>query len=384
MKERLDNISKEAKGYWEKFQETTVGKAFKIATGSTVGRAVTTVTSSLALATAVTALAPVGIAIASAAIVAVGVEALSDTLQVRTIRNLEKENSLLVKNRTAKDVQDYILNLEPKLTKALTSELYLPIRDNKLSTHQRYSQENEKTSLTPASRAILKKGVSIGVGVASAVAKGGILPIVKAVGTNAYGLFAEKNKKNQIEQLKLRFQNQIDLERAKSDSPGYNDYTDLKVETKKQRIQTLAIKALVTQDDYRTLSQDQLKDRFSSLKTEIEAKEKSISSRGFTDGLKSFAKNFGRAHNPFSKYNETKKVVVTDYSPLSKVMDKEKKEAVKVEKVSSPIIKDNSLSPTKNVLKENLASSVKEAKKEANVEKIIKERQMKTTQYRQK
>jgi hypothetical protein len=54
-----------------------------------------------------------------------------DTVRTRDTRQLQKENQLLVQNRTAKSIQDQIFKLDPSLNEILKGELYEPTTTGK-------------------------------------------------------------------------------------------------------------------------------------------------------------------------------------------------------------------------------------------------------------
>ena len=315
---------------WEKFEETEEGQIFKIGTSVAVTRVAYIVLASLTIAGLLSPASPaVAIAIGAIGLATVVIGVAMDTARTRETRQLQKENDLLVKDRTAKSTQDYILKLEPDLSQILKDELYQPSIDGKKSTTKRYLSENsEKLEVAKGvGKAFLKHGLNIASIALESLASHGI-GLIKSIGSFAYSLVTESKQNVDISTVQTQFKKQIDAERNKSDTPGYNNLTELKQATRLQRIQTMALQKLVTDTNYWGMKPEEKLAKFKEIKEEIAKTEKAVSAPTniFAKGLKtimSIVKDAGRAHNPFSEYNTPAKVRIEKHSSLTKAIANE-------------------------------------------------------------
>ncbi len=138
----------------------------------------------------------------------------------------------------------------------------------------------------------------------------------------------EAEAKVSVDKIRYNLKKQIDSERDKPDTPGYNNITDLKIQVREQRIQTMALKELVRDENYSSMSPEQIKANFTRIKEKLTASEKVIgTSRNlFVRGVKamgSVIKDFGRGQSPYSRVNNPREIVVKtpgmeDQLPLEK------------------------------------------------------------------
>ncbi len=270
----------------------------KIVTGSAVGRTIGVVT---VLASATVAAVPATIV----GLGAVAVGAAMDTSDTRTLRLLKKENSLLTKNRNAQDRQDELLKNEPSLSRILQDKLYVPSRSNQASLTERYIETtpNSPVSISSYGKALLKNSVDVVKNVSSAVLAPSLIGAAK-VGKAAFGLYGESKKQATKEEIGLQFKQNIDKERNKPDTPGYNDLIELAQVTREQRVQTLAIQKMVNEGSFRGAKAEEVIAAFEVAKQEVLKTEKVIQdTRGVVGTVKNYTKDFVKAHDPFSKYN---------------------------------------------------------------------------------
>lgn len=288
------------------------------------------------------------LAVASLGVVAIG--AAIDTYMVRKTRQLHSENKHLSRHCLAKDAQDKILEQNPKLSKALEGELYSPEREGKKSITKRYLRDNPptKSSLVGnialnAAKVVAEAAVSLVEGIISR----NPVKVVKVVASTTIGLGSEVSNTMSMSAKRNEFKNHIDSLRDRNDAPGYNNLKELKIAARKQKIQTLALQELVNDPNYKNYSDAQIKGKFKAIKEKIENTEKAIQSEY---GIINVIKNFGRAHNPFSKYNNpeqlTTKVNSTEFNaskPKKKVIsEKMKKAARKIRKNNKPNLNKSS------------------------------------------
>ncbi len=348
-----DDLKKESRGarifdfigkQWTNFQESRLGKVFAVLTGKALGRAVTIGIACLTIAGITGPAAPVvAIALGTLGLASVVIGAVIDTIKTRNIRKLKKENNLLVQNRVAKSTQEYILHLHPELPNILKDQLHIPRRDaNQKSIKERYiNPQNESQSLPKVlAEVALKQGASVAAVVISGVATGGIsvvkdgVDITKNAGQVLYSIAMETKNKLDVEAVSLLCQKQIDSERDKEDTPGYNNLKELKQETREQRIQTMALKKLSAElyqqrpdGSFRKLSDEEVKSKFNQIKSEIVARENNIqtSTNPLAKILKSWGKDAKKAHHPFSQYNDASKINIQKHGELTKSVEAIKK-----------------------------------------------------------
>lgn len=126
-----------------KFENTKPGKVFTIGTGVAVSRVTSIVLASLTIAGLVSPASPaIATAIGVIGLTTVAIGVVMDTVRTRATRQLQKANQLLVKNRTAKSIQDHIFKLDPSLNEILKGELYEPITTGKKSVEKRYTTQS--------------------------------------------------------------------------------------------------------------------------------------------------------------------------------------------------------------------------------------------------
>ena len=269
----------------------------------------------------------VAIAIGVIGLTTVALGVVIDTARTRATRQLQKENELLVKNRTAKSVQDHIFKLDPSLNEILKDELYHPITTGKKSVEKRYIRERSATVevAKDVGKAFFKQGLSIVSTVLEAISTKGV-NIVKAVGSFILSLATESRHNMSIRTVQKQLKTQIDQERDKSDTPGYNNIRDLRQATRSQRIQTMALKKLIADKDYWTMSPEQKKAKFQEYREQVNQTEKAVSipTNIFTRGIKklrSLIKDVGRAHDPFSEFNYPDKIRIDKHSAITATID---------------------------------------------------------------
>ena len=331
----LQNIKEWGIKQFDYIKET---KAYKIATSNALSRTISIVTSALVISSVIVASGPAAIA----GLVAVGIGAAVDTFTVRGSRQLKKENGLLVKNRAAKSKQDYLLKLEPKIAAALEGNLYKPLRSKQTSVTERYVRESSplQSNFLGFGKAVLKNVVSTVTSLSQAILTANPIQITYKAVQATWGLYSETTKNITIDDKRLEFQKQIDNERNKPDTPGYNNKRDLRIATRNQRIQTMAIQALIIDGSYRKATPEQIKTHYLQIKARIENTEKAIKEarNPVIKLIRSVGKDFIRAHNPFSKYYSPATLKVTPDSKLTVSMEKYQKstdlQPAKPEKIS--------------------------------------------------
>jgi hypothetical protein len=347
---------------WEEFEETKPGKVFKVTTGIAVSRVVSIVLASLTIAGLVSPVGPgVAIAIGVIGLTTVAVGIVMDTARTRATRQLQKENILLVKNRTARSRQEQILKLEPSLNQILEGELYQPLTSGKKSIKERYiaapSDKSAKMQIAKGvGMAFLKNSLHIVPIILEAVATKGA-NLLKALGSFALSIATESRHNVSISAVQNQLKTQIDSERDKSDTPGYNNFTDLKQATRLQRIQTMALQKLITDKGYWTMSPDQKIAKFKEIKEDIAKTEKAvrIPKNIFEKGVKLFTsvlKDMRRAHNPFSEYNAPSKIKIKKHSDLTKSIEAQSKKKHLISSVQVVKKNLNNNKSKKHVIKE--------------------------------
>lgn len=279
-------------------------KAYKVVTSKALDRTISITMAGFAILGITAAAVPA--AIVGLTTVAVG--AIIDTLTLRNTRRLVKENKLLAKNRDSINEQNEILKQNPKLSEALEGELIKPNRENKKSVTERYVKPNPKTNGFDFGKAVLKNIANSIFSIGKAAMSGKVLGTAIAIGKSAKSLYSENSVNNAISNKRQEFYQAIDSERDKPDTPGYNSLRELRESVREQRIQELALKAMeedMRQGKYNNYSKEQLKEKFQEKKLEVAKRVEEIAAQRHPviAAIRSFGKNFMRAHNPFSKYN---------------------------------------------------------------------------------
>ena len=342
---KVSGLLTKAGNKWEKFEETKPGQVLKVTTGVAVSRVVSIVLASLTIAGLLSPVSPaIAIAIGVIGLVTVAVGVAMDTARTRATRQLQKENNLLVKNRTAKSTQEQILQLEPSLNQILKDELYQPLTNGKKSITERYittpSDKSAKIEVAKGiGKAFLKHSLHIVPIILEAVATKGA-NLLRAFGSFALSIATESRHNVSISTVQNQLKTQIDSERNKSDTPGYNNFTDLRQATRSQRIQTMALQKLITDKQYWTMSPEQKIAKFKEIKADIAKTEKAVSipKNIFAKGVKLFTsilKDMGRAHNPFSEYATPGKIKIEKHSDLTKAMEAQAKKEHLISSVST-------------------------------------------------
>jgi len=297
-----DPVTKQAATPFEKIKGfisyITNSKPFRLITSSAVGRTIGII-STLAVATVATIPAVI-IGLGS---IAIG--AIMDTAQTGNLRRLRKEHSLLIKNRNAKSKQDYLLELEPKLADALKNDLYKVDRNGQKSLTEKYPDHLTKKGVNASSwgKSIFKNSISTVKSFINLIASPTAMNAGK-LALSVKGIYGEANKQLTKEQISQNFQTEINVQRDKSDTPGYNDLTELGKAARSQRIQTMALTKLMTNGKYRTSTPEEIRAEFNQIKQDLEKTEAAVKSRrGPVNRLKTVGKSFVKAHNPFSKYS---------------------------------------------------------------------------------
>lgn len=279
----------------------------KIALSPLVSRTIV-IGSAIAAFAGLSAVSPVfaGIGLASVA-VGVGI----DTYLVAKTRALHKESRYLARHRLAVNEQKNILSKSPKLETALGTKLYKPTKEGKLSEKDRLFQDDSKDKKTfwayaqGTAKTITQNAVTI----FDAAVNHNPLTILKAVGYTVWGISSSGGDVLTMEDKRNEFRQHIDLERSKSDSPGYNNRHELKKASHDQKVQTLTLMELTKDNSYLSQDKETINARFDAIKIRIEEKEKmfDLQYRPIAK-IKNALVSALHAHNPFSKFNDVEKL----------------------------------------------------------------------------
>ncbi len=257
----------------------------------------------------------------------IAIGATMDTIQVGKLRNVRKEYNLLTRYRNAKSTQDDVLKQNPKIADALASDLYHPNRENKKSLTEQHNTNTPGSGLKSWGKAIFKNSLDILRAVVDLVIRKDPTSLTQLMGVGSIGLSLkgisdEASKQKTQTQFKATLRQEINDQRRKPDSPGYDNLTELAQETRAQRIQAMALKQLVAKEGYKNASPNEIRAEFNKIKQVIEQKEKAVKDQRSVKGRIRFVfKNFVKAHNPFSKYadiSNLSKMKLEELSPLAK------------------------------------------------------------------
>ncbi|HJD63350.1 MAG TPA: hypothetical protein LFW14_07455 [Rickettsia endosymbiont of Degeeriella rufa] len=313
------------KNKWDKFTQSKVGK---ILLSNSLNYAISLTGAVIAVSGLFTPVSPIVITVAAVTAVGVGIQAVNETVKIRNLRKLHKENNLLVQNRNAKAQQDYILSLEPRLKDSLKSELFTPPKKEKDFNSDKYkiSSKNLKSIGIVFSNNIAGITSAISTAIIQG-ASGNVLGILKATG---YGIMtsvslitgglSEKEKKG----IETIFKLNINEECKKHDTPDYKNLDQLEKYTKEQILQTAVLKKLITDKNYWKMKDNDKREKFHEIRN-----------NGFNDFCnknkvslniekESYAKDIGRVMNPF--YEKPNKA--QEYNNLANVMNKRRRAAI--------------------------------------------------------
>ncbi len=298
MKKKFSEWTKNVKAKVQKIQQYT---AYKVATSKALDRTVSITMAGFAILGITAAAIPA--AIVGLTTVAIG--AVTDTLTLRNTRRLIKEQKLLSTNRSSIENQNAILEQNPKLAEALKGELLTTNRENKKSTTERYIKPGHKTNRFDFGKAILKNIANSVFSIGKAAISGKVLGTAIAIGKSAKSLYSENSVNNAISNKRQEFYQAIDSERDKPDTPGYNSLRELREAVREQRIQKMALEEMQKDDKFNHLTPEEIRKEFQKKKIEVENRVEKISAlrNPVIHAITSFGKDFIRAHNPFSKYN---------------------------------------------------------------------------------
>jgi len=339
-KSSITKIFDKLKNTWNRFRES---KAGKILFSNSLSYAVSLISAAIAVSGLFTPISPLIIAAAGVAAISVGIQAITETIKIRNLRKLHKENNLLVQNRNAKAEQDYILTLEPRLNNILKNELYAPPEKEKALSSVKY-QINSK-NLENVGIVLANNIGGLTYTVSNAIvqgASGNVVGILKATGygilTSASLITGGLSEKEKIE-IQTIFKLNINEECKKKDTPTYQNLDQLESYTKEQILQTLVLKKLITDKNYWSMKDEDKRQKFKEIKDnfDIEVQEKGFQAffeknKIIIDTKKeSYIKNFKRMLDPFYKNPDKAK----EYSPLATAMNNSKKQKVQSKKVQS-------------------------------------------------
>ncbi|WP_342224850.1 hypothetical protein [Rickettsia endosymbiont of Urophora cardui] len=270
------------KNKWDKFTQSKVGK---ILLSNSLNYAISLTGAVIAVSGLLTPVSPIVITAAAVTAVGVGIQAVNETVKIRNLRKLHKENNLLVQNKNAKAQQDYILSLEPRLKDSLKSELFTPPKKEKDLNSDKYkiSSKNLKSIGIVFSNNIAGITSAISTAIIQG-ASGNVLGILKATG---YGIMtsvslitgglSEKEKKG----IKTIFKLNINEECKKHDTPDYKNLDQLEKYTKEQILQTAVLKKLITDKSYWTMKDnDREREKFQEIRNTFIGE---IRNNGFND-----------------------------------------------------------------------------------------------------
>ncbi|WP_422229300.1 hypothetical protein [Rickettsia endosymbiont of Halotydeus destructor] len=355
-KSRIKQVFDKIKSVWNSFKESKTGK---ILFSNSFSYALSLGGVAIALSGIFAPISPIIIAGASIAATGVGIQAVNETLKIHSLRKLQKENNLLVQNRNAKTTQDYILSLEPNLKNALKNALFMPQLKQKNPNKNKYNINSQKLSSTGR---VLANNIG---GVASIArniiegASGNVVAILKATG---YGVLTtaslitgglSEKEKNDIQKM---FKLNINTEYQKQDTPNYKNLKQLEEFTKKQTLQTLALKKLITDKYYWKIKDVDKQEKFYEI-------EKEFKEEINKDGLKAFLakkelnidnnkvnykRDFTRGLDPFYE----KPTKAHEYTPLTEAM-KAKPELINIKEEGNKISKKSNKIIVKNASKKN-------------------------------
>lgn len=329
-KSRFRIILDKINNNWNRFTESKIGK---ILLSNSLNYAISLTGAVIAVSGLFTPVSPIVITVAAITAVGVGIQAINETVKIRNLRKLHKENNLLVQNRNAKVQQDYILSLEPSLNDILKSELFTPPKKEKDLNSDKYKVTSK--NLKSVGIVLTNNVAGITSAISTAIvqgASGNVLGVLRATG---YGILTSislitgglsEKEKNRIRTI---FKLNINEECKKHDTPDYKNLDQLEKYTKEQILQTAVLKKLITDKNYWKMKDHDKREKFHEIRNNFIYE---IRNNGFNDFCnknkislniekESYAKDIGRVMNPF--YEKPSKA--QEYSNLANVMNKKRK-----------------------------------------------------------
>ncbi|HJD65890.1 MAG TPA: hypothetical protein LFV91_02235 [Rickettsia endosymbiont of Bembidion nr. Transversale] len=332
-KSRFRIILDKINNNWNRFTESKIGK---ILLSNSLNYAISLTGAAIAVSGLFTPVSPIVITVAAITAVGVGIQAINETVKIRNLRKLHKENNLLVQNRNAKAQQDYILSLEPRLKDSLKSELFIPPKKEKDFNSDKYKVTSK--NLKSIGIVLTNNVAAITSAISTAIvqgASGNVLGVLRATG---YGILTSvslitgglsEKEKNRIRTI---FKLNINEECKKHDTPDYKNLDQLEKYTKEQILQTAVLKKLITDKNYWKMKDNDKREKFHEIRNTFIGE---IRNNGFNDFCnknkvslniekESYAKDIGRVMNPF--YEKPNKA--QEYSNLANVMNKRRRSAI--------------------------------------------------------
>lgn len=243
--------------------EVSNTKAGKVLLGSAMSRTVTILFATAVISGLWPPAIPFVVTAAIISLTAVTAGVIIDTVKTRTLRKLAAESDLLVKNRGEISKQDYILEMDPKLTKILSEELYRPkeqVNKYKVKTNSEWGLSASKVLSDSAPSVVNFTATSMialsgsPVAIANAV-KNGVVTVASLIG----GGVNAKYSVDVAAVLKLHINEEHQY------AGNYSNLIELKQNVQEQHIKTLALTELVRDKDYFKLTDDQKKVKFHEL-----------------------------------------------------------------------------------------------------------------------
>jgi hypothetical protein len=253
-------------------------KVGKILTSKALSTAISVVSCSLGMAGIMLFGAPIAattaFALGAAGLSSIAIKTAVESYQIRSVRRVEKESNLLISHRNNQTIQDYLLKLHPELKSALQDSLYQPNRNpDKKSITRRYNSKPQglQSKLDSFFRSFTKNALGVGTDLLSVATSptAGTADAIQALGGAAFGLLADGTQAITMDAIRKQYKNQIDAERNKLDTPGYNNLRELRLYEKQQEIQTEALKRLIASGSYQGMSPEQIAGKFNELKEKI-------------------------------------------------------------------------------------------------------------------
>lgn len=324
-KSRFRIILDKINNNWNRFTASKVGK---ILLSNSLNYAISLTGAVIAVSGLFTPVSPIVITVAAVTAVGVGIQAVNETVKIRNLRKLHKENNLLVQNRNAKTQQDYILSLEPRLKDSLKNELFTPPNKEKDFNSDKYKVTSK--NLKSIGIVLTNNVAGITSAISNAIvqgASGNVLGVLRATGygiLTSVSLITEGLREKEKNRIRTIFKLNINEECKKPDTPDYKNLDQLEKYTKEQILQTAVLKKLITDKNYWKMKDNDKKEKFHEIRN-----------NGFNDFCnknkvslniekESYAKDIGRVMNPF--YEKPNKA--QEYSNLANVMNKRRRSAI--------------------------------------------------------
>ncbi len=346
------------------YAKITQSKAYKIITGKAVGRVIA-IGSIIAAAAGLFAVAPPAFGLMIAGLIT---SVAVDAYMTYKTKKIYKEAKTLRDNKHSLDRQSEVLKKNPGIAKALEGKLFTPKKEG-ASKIVKPKEKSKKWRLNYIGGIIVSGFERVG-GIINGVLTKNPASVAMGVASAIIGAPSEGGKQYSMSDTRAKLLNFIEVEKKKSYSPAYDDVKSLKAQVNKQRIQTLALEELGKIEGVNNLPPQKIQEKFVEISNNYANKANKIANRNvITKYARKIFKNVIKSHDPFSIYNDPKRLqegIISDQPTKSynKVKQKNKHELQEIAKPVKVFLDHNQ--PKNNKIKKTRKRKIFKKKRSAH------------------